>query len=236
MAKKQISDLNRTGADAPTVNEQVYFALKHAITLGEFAPGARLRFEELKERFKTSVSSLREALSRLASDGLVVMESHKGAAVAPMDAQDFRDLIDVRKLVEVQCIRNAIEHGNDQWEADLVAAFHIYEKSLKGSSRKRAGDTDRTTRHNGFHAALVSACTSQRLLWMRGLLYAQAERYLVLSFKSTQRPDSEILAEHAEILNAALHRKDKQAASLIESHIEKAAEVVLPLIRKAKGA
>ncbi len=210
-----------------TVNESVYLAIKADIIECRLLPNDRLRFEDLRQRYGAAFSSLREALSRLVADGLVVMEQHRGARVADMRDGDFQDLLYVRRMIEAEAIRNAIRHGDDAWEANLVAAFHLYERTLSQARERSSGE--RISRHNEFHNALVSGCNSKRVLALRQMLYAQAERYLMLSFKTPPPPAETVIQEHETIMLAALDRKSDLAAALIEEHLEGAAKRVLPI-------
>jgi GntR family transcriptional regulator, carbon starvation induced regulator len=214
-----------------TIGEAVYGKLKSDIVGCVLMPNERLRFDALRRRYRTSVSSLREALSRLITEGLVMVESHKGARVAGVWEDDLADLVRVRKVIETQAIQRAIECGDDRWEADIVAAFHLYEASLKGKSQRRAGDAERIARHNRFHSALLAACDSPRLLTIRGVLYAQAERYLMLGFRMARLDDEKVMAEHERLMAAVLARKPRLACALVEDHIERAAADIFPIVR-----
>lgn len=230
-----------TGAEPKRqVNEAVYLALKSDIVACRLMPNERLRFEALRERYGAAFTSLREALSRLISEGLVVLEPHRGARVADMKDEDFRDLLHVRRLIEAETVRNSIAHGDEQWEAGLVAAFHVYERALSAPRKRGAASADRVERHNLFHDALMAGCRSERLLLLRKMLYAQAERYLMLSFQSPSPPPDAVLTEHERIMRAALDRKPDLAAALIQEHLEGAARRVLPIAdtlkRLARGA
>ncbi|MEZ5737116.1 MAG: GntR family transcriptional regulator [Novosphingobium sp.] len=208
-----------------TVNEFVYNALKDDILWGSFKPEDRLRFDELRTRYKVSFSSLREALARLASDGLVEMESHRGARVAGINLDDFKDLTAVRQIVESNCLRLAIELGDDHWEGQAIAAYHMYETFVR-SNLDSEEDSLRTRvqRHEGFHTALISACNSRRLLNLRSVLNAQAERYLTLAYRTVPADPHALLRDHGVLLRAAIDRKTSLACAIIEEHIGNAAE------------
>ncbi|MDA0261579.1 MAG: FCD domain-containing protein [Proteobacteria bacterium] len=223
-----MSEITRPTSTKLTVNESVYLALKADIVDCRLLPNERLRFEELKQRYRAAFSSLREALSRLISEGLVVMEQHRGARVADMKDKDFLDLLHIRRIIEAEALRNAIANGGDEWEAGLVAAFHMYERAL-GQSRRGQDPADRIRRHNAFHDALISGCTSERTLSLRAMLYVQAERYLMLSFRSPPPPPEAVLQEHESIMRAALARKVDLSVALIQQHLDGAAQRVMPI-------
>lgn len=222
-----MSDVPRVGSKRP-VYESVYLALKGDIVECRLLPNERLRLEDLKQKYGAAFTSLREALSRLVSEGLVVMEQHRGARVADMRDEDFSDLLHVRRIIEAEALRNAIVNGDDAWEASLVAAFHMYERALS-QTRRGKEPSDRIQRHNEFHDALVGGCVSERTLSLRAMLYVQAERYLMLSFRSPAPPPDTVLQEHENIMRAALARKVDLAVVLIQEHLDGAARRVMPI-------
>lgn len=108
---------------APTLVETAYSALRREILEGALKPGAKLRTEELRARYKVSGSTIREALTRLLGEALVTAEGQRGFRLAAASIEDFRDLSAVRRLVETEALRQAIAAGGEAWEADIVAAF-----------------------------------------------------------------------------------------------------------------
>jgi DNA-binding GntR family transcriptional regulator len=221
--------LARMPAAPSTINEIIYLKLKDDILWGSFNAGERLRLEELRERYKVSFSSLREALSRLAGDGLVEIESHKGARVAAINLADFKDLVSVRQIVESNCLKRAIELGDDRWEAEALTAFHMYESFNRAwRSGETGNDVEtlrlRVARHNAFHSALISACDSPRLLNLRSVLSTQAERYLTLAYRTVPADPDMLLRDHEALLRAAIDRKTSLACAYLEEHIGNAAE------------
>ena len=82
-------------------------------------PGEKLRFETLRSLYGVSYSTLREALSRLSAEGLVVSEGQRGFFVAPITEEDLLDITDARVVLERECIRRSLENGNADWEAGI---------------------------------------------------------------------------------------------------------------------
>ena len=145
---------------------------------GALEPGARLRTEELRERYAISGSTIREALTRLLGEALVTAEGQRGFRVAPASLVDFQDLTAVRKLVETEALRQAIEAGGEAWESEIVAAFYRISKTeerLREDPAGAAGGFELRNRH--FHRALISACPSPWLHRLHALLYQHSERY-----------------------------------------------------------
>src|SRR5215475_11483926 len=97
-------------------------------------PGSRLKIQDLCTRHSVSLGAIREALSRLTSEGLVVAEPQRGFRAAPISAEDLKDLTCVRIQIESLCLRRAIELGDVDWESRLVAAFHRLSRTPERTS------------------------------------------------------------------------------------------------------
>src|SRR5450830_840199 len=87
-------------------------------------PNERLRIQALSERYGVGATAIREALSRLVSDWLVVFEDQRGFCVAPMSRAELLEMNRTRIDVESLAIRYAVEEGDIQWESGLISAFH----------------------------------------------------------------------------------------------------------------
>lgn len=203
----------------------VYDRLRADIVDGVCWPGARLRFEELRETYGVGLSPLREALTRLAAENLVVLEEHKGFRVAPISRRDLQDLLFMRQEVEALGIRRAIERGDDQWEAGIVAAIHALSKRPSLTPDGHI-DQEWESRHRQFHDSLVSACESPRLLALRQQLTDHADRYRRLShhYHSAGRDH---LSEHQALADAVIQRRADAAEQLIRSHLARTVEIIL---------
>lgn len=204
--------------DGETLVEAAYRQLRNDIIAGIRAPNERLRIEKLKAIYGIGPTPLREALQKLAQDGLVLTEGNRGFTVAPLDSEEFEDLNLARTAIEKEALRLSIANGDDAWEARVVAATYIMAKEDEALSRASAGVPDSWERANGdFHTALVSACGSRWLLKVRAGLHDLCERYRRASVY--QRLGSRDLgSEHADIAKAALARDADRACSLTERH------------------
>ena len=107
-----------------SVAETTYDTIRDDIVAGRLKPGERLKLERLRTRYGASVSTLREILSRLASDGLVVAEGQRGFEVTPVSAGNLRELSDLRKLLESTALELSFAAGDMDWEGRVVAAHH----------------------------------------------------------------------------------------------------------------
>ena len=206
--------------------ERAYRALRQAIVRGEFEPGARLRVDELSQRYAVSSSPVREALNRLSEQGLVRMLDNRGFRVAPLSAAGVSDLARVRTLIECEALRDAIAHGSDDWESQLVAAAHalsLVERRL--GNEPRTLDNAWSTSHRNFHLSLYAGCTSPLLLELADVLFDNAERYRrwAARVRQTARRKHD---EHQQLLEAALSRNSERAVELLRRHIGHTEQIV----------
>lgn len=210
--------------DGPSTDEtlvlQAWQGLREDVISGALAAGERLRIARLRERYGVGASPIREALSRLVSEGFVVAQERRGFVVAPMSLAEFRDLTDVRKLLEREALRQSIENGRDAWESEVLAAFH---RLGKAQERLKTGEANAMheweQRNEEFHEALVSACPSLWTLRLRASVYSCMLRYrrVCLSLQAVNRS---VHTEHRQLRDAALARDFVLLAQIIDIHLE----------------
>ena len=203
-------------AGSKTLAGAVLASMRSDILELRLAPGSKLPFESLRERYDAGFSPLRESLSRLAEEGLVIGEDQRGFSVAPLTVEDFVDLTTLRREIEVMAITRSVERGGDAWEADLVRAFH--HMLLASSPVNRGYPTEWARRHKAFHEALVAACGSPRLLLLRRQLFDHFMRYQRVAPRHVWK-NSIRDTEHKKIVDAAVSRNVDKAAGLIRAHI-----------------
>src|SRR6476659_7323754 len=104
--------------------EDVYEALRADVLLGRRLPGARIQLRDLADEHGVSLTVGREAVTRLASEDLVVATPQRGFRVRSLTLDDLRDLTWARIQIESLCLRASIEKGDVDWEAGLVSAHH----------------------------------------------------------------------------------------------------------------
>lgn len=203
----------------------VLLRIRDDILTCRLTPGEKLRFEALKDRYEVSFSTLREALSRLTEEGLVLSEGQRGFSVAPVSVSDLHDLTNARVLLDRELMRLSMQYGDDSWEAGILAGYHRMERLEQRLGETYYLDEEWSVLHSRFHMALVSASGSPLLLEMRQKLFDRAHRYRRMSsqFRSHWRPKD---AEHKAIRDAVLDRSP-EALDLIERHIRETTDNVL---------
>ena len=203
--------------DLSTVGSTTYEHIKHDIIFGVHAPGTKLKLAALKEQYGASVSTLRETLNRLSSDGFVRAEEQRGFFVTPVSKEDLTEIAHLRVLLECHALEISISNGTTEWEGNLVAAHYklhrIEEQMLAGDDTEK----ELWKRYDWkFHLALIEACDSKNLLALHRTLYNKYLRYQMLVL--THR--GEVAAqEHKDVLNAALARDSSAASAFLKEHI-----------------
>ncbi len=202
-----------------SLTQAAYERLRRDVLSCRLQPGQRLKINELCSRLQVSLGAIREALSRLTSEGLIVAAPQRGFSVAPISIDELHDLTMVRLQIEETCLRAAIRHGDQAWESRVVAALHLLCQTPERPQDDPAGLSETWLEaHAEFHAALVSSCGSPWLLRLRAQLYVQAERYRRLGVSLT-RPSYDLRAEHQAIAAAILARDAEHAVNLMTRHM-----------------
>lgn len=207
---------------AGSLTQATYERIRLDILECRLRPGERLKIGDICNTLAVSLGAVREALSRLTSEGLVTAEPQRGFRVAAISAADFDDCARTRAEIEQLCLRTAIARGDLAWEAHVVAAFH----RLIGTPREpdiRTGQPDEAWAyaHGDFHEALTSACGSPRLMGVRSQLHLHYERYRRHALPFTDRLKlDEIDREHRALTDAAIARDTPRALAIMVQHIE----------------
>jgi DNA-binding GntR family transcriptional regulator len=162
-----------------TVGSSTYERIKKDIIFGTLAPGSKLKLDGLKQQYEASVSTLRETLNRLSSDGFVEAAEQRGFFVRAVSKEDLAEIANLRILLECSALKTSIENGDADWEGNLVAAHH---KLRLMEDKMNSGDDSQKElwkRYDWeFHKALIEACNSQNLMSLHAIIY---DKYLALS-------------------------------------------------------
>lgn len=214
------------GSEVKTRASAIYFDIRRGILDGSLTPGAKLNVRDLSTRFETGLSPIREALNRLAMEGLANHTDNRGFIVSPVSLPELEDLTQARCWMNDLGIRRSIELGDAAWEEAVLVSCHRLSRAPRyptDGSPKPTAEWDGA--HKAFHQALVSACGSNWLIETCGQLFDSAERYRSLArLAGASRSDPR--DEHHEIMTAALGREADTAATLLSEHFERTAELV----------
>ena len=161
--------------NAKTQSDRMFDRLQADILACRIAPGSKLRINDIAESSEVSLGAVREALSRLGAEGLVMAESQKGYHVAQVSVEDLYDLTEARIEIERIALSRSIARGDLKWETSLVAAWH----RLSRIPQPRLEDPDAhrwVAAHAEFHQALAKdrQLPSWRALWGKVCIWVRS--------------------------------------------------------------
>lgn len=214
--------LSGVATSAKTRTDEVHDRLRADILTGLFAPGERLKFTVLCQRYDASAGLTREVLSRLAEQGLVQASPQVGFQVTPISVDDLLDLTRTRMDVESLALRRGVERDDMAWRARLVAAHF----TLANTPRRDPADPTTVTPewdvvHEEFHDVLLAGCGSPRLYAIATALRTSARLYRRWS-EAIDSSDAarDPAAEHAAIAQHAIDGDADAAVAALAAHIE----------------
>lgn len=214
-----------TGNEIETIGESAYARIRVDIISGLLAPGQRLRLDKLRRTYGASVSTLREILSRLSSEGLVLAEGQRGFEVPPVSVENLKEIADLRLLLENRALEDSFAAGDLDWEGRVVAAHHKLASMERRMGQGNRSQTGLWKRYDWeFHQALISACGSQVLMETHAAVFDKYLRYqlIALSFRG------DIAAtEHKILHDCALNRDAETAKEVLSRHVEGGVEHAL---------
>lgn len=192
-------------------------ALRTQILEGSPAAGEPLREVELSEAYGVSRHTLRAALRRLAAEGIVVLEPHRGARVASIGPEEMRGLWELRTALEVEAVRLALEARDGRLPPEVHRAAA---RLVAACRRPRPSWRAVSDLHTALHTALVDASGSDRIRAAYAVLATEL-RLFVLQLRPAW--SAERMASHHEHLPAEIER---DGADALRQHLRDGFESV----------
>lgn len=210
----------RKASDSETVVRLLAEQVRRDISLGVLPPDSKLKIEELRQRYGGSAHSFREALTQLASEGLVEASAQRGFRVASATQHDLEDITRLRAEIETLGLGWSIRHGDLRWEGELLAALHTYSRVCDRAAadpRGHAIEWDEVGGH--LHATLVAACRSPRLVEFQARLFTQSRRFRYAALVEGRIDVARDPQELRLIVSAAVARETDAAREALARHI-----------------
>lgn len=200
----------------------VFEDLRRRLVSGDFAYGAKLRAEVLKNDYACSASTVREALLRLSELGLVEFQEQRGFRMPEYSLERQHDITQMRILLETEGACRSMRAGGVGWEAALNAAHHKLSHIESRISNRGASEDLRQlwmVAELEFHQTLLSACGSPMLMELHLVVYhryrqikIEADRAFLYLAKN--------IREHEAIVAAAVSGEDAQMRRAIFEHFQ----------------
>ncbi|MET9612095.1 GntR family transcriptional regulator [Kitasatospora indigofera] len=200
------------------LSEQVYAHLRGAIMRGDFAPGDALKPQDLAREQGVSLAVTREALVRLAGEGLADRLPNRGFAVPPYSDHRWQEIAEARRTIEPVVLRMSVERGDIDWESRVRAAHHRLARTPAYAPAEGEHYTEAWAEaHRVFHRTLLEACGNRALLETFDRLWTASE--LARRWSAHRNPDRDGVEEHRRLEEAALARDADTAAALLMQHL-----------------
>lgn len=192
----------------------VFKTLREAIVTGELKPGERLMEIKLANEMGVSRTPVREAIRKLEQEGLVRLTARKGAEVAPINAKDLKEVLEIRKALEGLACQMACQHATEEQIQDLSRINQDIEKAIGD------GDIERIARLDAlFHDRIGVYSSNTQLIMILSRLKEHIYRYR-LEFIADTRNKRQIIEEHEKIIQDITNKNEKAVRRDIEHHIE----------------
>ena len=206
-------------------SRRAYLTIRQSILVGDFSTGDRLVESELVSICGVSRTPIREALRRLASEGMVNITRNSGATVATWSEQEFADLYDVRTHLEGMAASLAATRRTDEDLELLESAAHAMAEHIADFGVHT--DPNAISRTNrDFHGAVLKAARS-RALSLAAAQVMDAPLMLRTFRRYTQEQLSHSLAQHREILEAIRVGDPEWANAAMIGHIRRGYQVLV---------
>ncbi|MGE9808966.1 GntR family transcriptional regulator [Janibacter sp. G1551] len=222
-----------TGPSGKTTRAQeVYDQIRDRLLTGELEPGSKLKLNDFVEGYGVSLSVVREAVTRLAGDGLVQASPQRGFAVMSLTIEELIDLTRARVLIETMALAESIKLGTVAWEAAVIATHHELANTPM-LTPEGVINADFTHAHRAFHDTLLAGCGSSRLQGVATELRACSELYQSWSQQLAHDDTRDVACEHRTIAELTVARDEEGAVAALRDHIER---TTAALVRYAEEA
>ena len=199
-----------------TKSDFAYMRVRELILSGELEPGTVINQATLAREIGISTTPLREALKRLKQQGLVELDAHRDARVAALDAEEARDLLEIRRSLDPLAASLAAERRTKQDVAEMRA-------SLEGLEALPSNPTlEQLVAHRRFHSAIYRASHNALLVETLDGLWDTADRYRRhgLQVERSAEERGEKAREHTLLFEAIVEGDGETAADVMRAHIE----------------
>jgi DNA-binding GntR family transcriptional regulator len=204
-----------------------YSELKRRLLDNEMQAGAQFLEQELAEMLGMSRTPVREAMIRLAEEGMVEVRPRHGMRVLPVSAKDMREIYEILTSLESTAAEQVARRGLSPDElAVLQVSVDEMEEALEIDDRRRWADADER-----FHLLLVEYCGNERLRSLVETFWDQAHRARLITLSLRPKPTASN-RDHAAVVDAIARRDAEAARKLHRKHRVRSGELLVELLTK----
>lgn len=215
--------------------EIVFDAIRDEVLSARIPPGTKMKLADYSRRFEVSLAVVREAMGRLAEQGLLQANPQRGFSALPLSIADLLDLTRTRIIVETAALRESIERGDLAWESSVVAAHHQLAATPTHDEEGHI-NVNFAAVHRAFHAALLAGSGNSHLESIALQLRDRSELYLYWSRHLGDGPNRDIACEHRGLTELTVARAADKAAAALERHIQRTTDDLVDYARKHESA
>lgn len=202
-----------------TSKSLIYKKLRRSIIMGHREPGERLNVEEIADEYNTSVTPVRDALQMLSHEDLVDIKPRSGYFVKSITLKQLRDLLDVRRVLELTAIERAALRATEE-QIEEMCHVHAGYTGDDDESYDRYTDENRH-----FHYLLAKAGGNNELAELVGSLHDRLARFMVM-----RRAGKTMEITHEKIIEALKAQDVEAARQTLLDDIDRAHEAILDSI------
>jgi DNA-binding GntR family transcriptional regulator len=231
-----VVDFQGSSGAKSTLASSVYGRLRHDLLHGVIEPDSKLRVEWAVKTYGAGASPVREALNRLASEGLLGRHDQRGFFVMPVSAAELEELTRTRCWLEERALRETLAKRTPAWEEALVLSLHRMSRTPRYLANDPANTNPEWERlHRAFHRALIAECGSRWLLGFCEQLADQAHRYRQIA-RTGPRARRDELSEHRAIADRAIAGDVEGAVTALTEHYRLTSEISQRQLETLSGA
>jgi len=196
------------------LSQKAYRILKRAIVRGDLTPNSKLLLNEIAKSLGISNTPIREAVNKLASEGLVKIIPNKGIIVKEVNINDFQEILQIRSFLDGLIAKIASKKITDEEIDEMMGVIHEMEYAVKKDDRLNYNDLDIQ-----FHDFLLNITGNNKLKEIYNNLMNQSNKFRLRTLKISDRMGKS-LKEHREIALKIKERNPDEANRVSQEHIE----------------
>lgn len=227
---------NLTAIKTERVTDTVYQMLRDRIVEQRFPPGSKIHVDEIAKQLDVSRTPVHEALTILASDGLVEVRPRRGTFVTEFTAQDYSESLDIRRALEVLACETVVVHATD----DDIADLRLLVKQMESSVVDALDSAEAARNHDAinleFHSRLVKLSRNRRLIATYGDLRAHikiARAHVDATGWQARVPVE--TQEHLNIIDALTRRDVTDLKSALDTHLRRSTTSLIEDVMAIEG-
>jgi DNA-binding GntR family transcriptional regulator len=207
--------------------EQAYMELKQQILQNRLPAGSQFLEQEIAERLNMSRTPTREAMVRLANEGLIEVRPRHGMRVLPISPKDMAEIYEIITALESAAAGLVAEKGLDKdGLRPLIRAVEDMEVALSADDLEAWARAD-----HQFHSSLVELTGNQRLMHLIDTFHDQGHRVRMTTLHMRPKPDKSN-ADHRAVVEAILDGDAHNAREIHRAHRERAGKVLITLLNE----